>query len=307
MINRNILIAGIGAIALSVAAYAQPRFVMGVDSGANTVSLFDPTTGALVNPNFIDLATALPGGDPFTPKHAMQVGDEIWVSDQVRNRIDRFDLSGTYLSTINESAGGNGLSNIRGMGMVDGRVWLTQNGTANGAPGQAVIIYNTDGTFHGQFNTQDASPFHVIEYNNEVLISHSSAADIQRYDSSGNPLGAFHVGPIDFVQQMVALSNGNVMAAGSFGASGLYEYDSSGAQVGFIGGLGLVRGVYELDNGNIMYATSAGAFVYDINTGTSTLSLAGNMQYLDLLIIPSPGAAAALAMAGLLGVRRRRS
>ena len=307
---RNTLLVGVGALALAVTSHAQPRFVLGVDSGANTISLFDPMNGVLVNPTFIDLNTALPGADPFTPKHAMQVGSEIWITDQVRNRIDRFDFSGSYLSTINQANPGQPLSNVRGMGVVDGRVWMTQSGTAGGAPGNAVVIYNFDGSYHGQFQTSQTSPFHALSYRNDVLTSHSSAGDIWRYDTSGNPLGAFHVGPIDFVQQLAELSNGNVMAVGTFGGAnaGLYEYDSTGAQVGFIGGLnGTLRGVFELGNGNILYASSTGVYVYDVSNGTSSLSLAGNMQYLDLLVIPTPGAAATLALAGLLGVRRRRA
>ena len=55
----------------------------------------DVNTGDIVNPSFIDLTPL----DPGTPKALIQVG-EIWISDQIRDRIDRFDLDGIHLGAI---------------------------------------------------------------------------------------------------------------------------------------------------------------------------------------------------------------
>lgn len=62
------------------------EYLMIPDSSSTTgrrVMLFSPIDGSLVSPNFINL-NALTGAS--TPKHALQVGGEIWVSDQVADR-----------------------------------------------------------------------------------------------------------------------------------------------------------------------------------------------------------------------------
>src|SRR5690606_39736386 len=80
-----------------------------------TLSLHD----ALPISSFIDLTPL----DPGTPKALIQVGEEIWISDQFRDRIDRFDLDGIHLGAIT-----GGMDNIKGMELVNGsEVWLTRS------------------------------------------------------------------------------------------------------------------------------------------------------------------------------------
>ena len=55
-------------------------FLMIPDSQSDRVLLFDPVDGSLVNDNFVD------GTGLFTtPLNAIQVNQEIWVSDQVED------------------------------------------------------------------------------------------------------------------------------------------------------------------------------------------------------------------------------
>ncbi|TVQ33087.1 MAG: hypothetical protein EA376_03265 [Phycisphaeraceae bacterium] len=287
------------------AGVAQAGFLMVPDSDATSgerLMLFDAFDGSLVDPNFIDLNPL----DAFLPKHAMQVGNEIWLSDQVRNRIDRFNLAGSHLSAITEAAPGQPLSNIRGMGIVGNELYVTNEGTTDGAPGNALVGYDFSGNHVQNVPTAQTSPFDVLVYRNEVLVSHSSAADIQRYDLDLNHIGPFHVGAISFVQQMHERSNGNLLAIGSFGTSGIYEFDPSGAPTGFFVPVSNVpRGIWELGNGNLMYTNNQGVWVHDIATGGSTMIEAASAQYIDFLI-PTPGAAAVFALAGLAAYRRRR-
>ncbi|MEM6401184.1 MAG: hypothetical protein AAF757_13270, partial [Cyanobacteria bacterium P01_D01_bin.116] len=72
-------------------------FLMIPDSVGDRILLFDSNDGSLIDDNFIDGSET---GDGIfqTPINAIQVNQEIWVSDQVADAIFRFDLQGNYLS-----------------------------------------------------------------------------------------------------------------------------------------------------------------------------------------------------------------
>jgi hypothetical protein len=121
-----------------------------------------------------------------------------------------------------------------------------------------------------------------------MLVGHSSTADISRWDTSGALLGNFHVGTINYVQQMVRRpSNGNILATGWSGTAiqGLYEFNPQGEQVGYYAAPA-PRGVFELDNGNLFW-TGGGFNVYDMTTSTSVQIAAGTGQYVGLLTLGS--------------------
>lgn len=97
---------------------AKSQEVIAVINEPNVV-LLDPFDGSVLNSAFIDL-TPLNQGQP---KDITQVGEEIWITDQTADRIDRFDLTGTFLSTIN-----TGLDNIKGLAVIGSEVWVTNAG-----------------------------------------------------------------------------------------------------------------------------------------------------------------------------------
>jgi len=304
-------VAGMASTAL--AGGGPPQYLLVPMSSANEIAAFNPFDGSLINPTYIDLNPLEAG----TPKHAHQVGNEIWVSDQIRDRIDRFSLTGSFLSSIGGNFAGSGLDNIKGMQVVGNEVWVTNAGTNNDAPGNAIVrIDASSGDILGNIPTNGSS-FDIIRFNGENLVSFIGAATtrIDRYDDSGNLLGNFvSAGQFNFFQQMAPMDNGNLLVAafsnlsGGFG-NGVYEIDgSTGSPVGPVQGTLATgpRGVYELGNGNIMWTNGGGVQVTDPNTGITTTVLAGSAQYIDLVIIPTPGAAGILALAGLAAARRRR-
>lgn len=81
------IVLALGSMKALAAALAIPQSVEMPDSTNNRRVLFDPNNGAVVNSNCFARA----GG---TPIHAIQVGDEIWVSEQVGDRVSRCSLSG---------------------------------------------------------------------------------------------------------------------------------------------------------------------------------------------------------------------
>ncbi|MBL0921686.1 MAG: hypothetical protein IBJ10_06105 [Phycisphaerales bacterium] len=290
--------ASVAAIVLaSGAASAGQSYVMMPDSTNNRVVLFNPFDGSLVNSNYF----ATFGG---TTVHAMQVGQEIWISEQIGDRVSRFDLFGNSLGSIS-----GGLDNIRGMGLVGNTVYVTNSGTANGAPGaNAVVTFDTAGNNTGSFQTTGAapSPFGILAHQGGILISSSSGnSDVHRFSLAGAPVGAFHNSTsLNFAEQMDHATNGDILVAG-FSSNNIVRLDpNTGALISSFTASG-ARGVYQLGNGNIMWTSGTGAFVFDVNTGGSTLIYAGGGRYLDNLVIPSPGGAA-VALVGLGLLRRRR-
>jgi hypothetical protein len=285
----------------TASAFGGPgEFLVVPDSTNDILVTFNPFDGSLINSNFATIA----GG---TPKHALQVGNEIWVSNQINDNIDRFSLTGSFISSI-----GGAMDNIKGMAVVGNEVWVTNAGTNNGAPGDAIVKVDiATGSVSG-FSATDGALFDVVNYQGQVLGSDFDNENLDFFDSSGSFVSVFHdsdgVSGIDFPQQLFVRDDGGILAAGFSPPSGVFAYDAAGNDPGIVAGLdGGARGVYELGNGNIMWTNGGGVWVTDPNTG-QTLNVydGGGAQYIDFVAIPAPGTVGLLALAGLASRRRRR-
>ncbi len=307
---RTCLFLGVAVfVSTLMAGLAQAQqYIMMPDSAAANFRMvtFDPFNGSLVNSNYFPLN----GATNSTPLHALQVGNEIWVSEQVGDRVARYDFTGNFLGQLGGGPTG-GMDNIRGMGLVGNTVYITNGGAANGSPGaSSVILYDTAGNFQGSFLTtgQAPSPFGILPHQGGILVSSSSANDdIHRYTTGGVSLGTFHNSTLSFMEQMWHATNGDVLAA-AFTTGVIARLDpNSGALLSSFAASG-ARGVIQLGNGNIMWSSGAGVFVYDVNTGISTnVYTTTGGRYLDLLTIPEPGSLALVGLAGVILATRRRS
>jgi outer membrane protein assembly factor BamB len=282
---------------------ASAQFLMMPDSTNNRVVLFDPNTGAVVNPSYFPLTPSA------TPIHAMQVGNQIWVSEQVGDRVARYDLAGNFLGQIGGGTTG-GLDNIRGMEQVGNTIYVSNGGSGNGAPSaNSVVMFDTTGANLGFFSTANLapSPFAVLDHQGGLLVDSSSGNDdVHRFSLTGTPLGTFHnTTSLNFGEQMVHATNGDVLVGG-FSTNNVVRLDpTTGVLISSFAASG-ARGVYQLGNGNIMWTSGTGAFVFDVNTGGSTQVYAGGGRYVDLLVVPEPGTAIAIAGASVMLIARRR-
>lgn len=144
------------------------------------VVLLNAETGAVENPEFINLTPQ----DPGTPKGIRQVGNEIWITDQINDVIFRYDMTGNYISTVS----GN-LDNIKGIDVInDSEIWVANAGSSNGAPGDAVVRFDTEGNYLGYYPSGGKSSFDILDNKNgEVYISYiNGGSPIERWDYSGN-------------------------------------------------------------------------------------------------------------------------
>ncbi len=279
----------LAATALSGAASAQ-QFILMPDSTADKIVKFDAQTGALIDADFI-----LDANDPLTydfstPKDVFQVGSEIWVLDQIADRIFRFDLNGAWIATIDPVTGT--LDNCRGGEFVNGTVYVTNDGSGNGATIDTVVMFSPAGVRLGSFSVADSgtSPFDVVGYNGELLVSHFTATNkIGRYDYAGTPiLPEFHSSNgstgIDSPEQMWVTAANTVLVVGFATPIGTYEYDSTGAQINFWANATFLRGVCELGNGNILISDNGAVEVLDRVSGTTTnVYTSGGCQFFGKL------------------------
>lgn len=287
----------ITGLALFLAPAAMAQYIMMPDSTNNRLVLFDPFNGSVVNPSFFGLA----GG---TPIHAMQVGSEIWVSEQIGDRISRWDMAGNFLGAVTGT-----LDNVRGMALVNGKVYLCNDGTNNGAPGPSLHMFDSAGNSLGFFLTPSTSgPFGILAYGNNLLVSSDAANDdVHQYTQAGLSVGTFHNSTgLNFAEQMNYAHDGNILVAG-FSTNNVVRLDyNTGAIINTFAASG-ARGVYQLGNGNILWSNGSGAHIYDIVNGTSSQVYAGGGRFFDFVNVPSPGGLALLGLSVLTRSRRRRT
>lgn len=308
--NRALTLFALVGMASGIAS-AQSRttgdcFLMVPESTNDRVMLFDSFDGSLITDNFIDLA---PQGAQ-TPINAVQVGDQIWVSDQLSDSVYRYSMDGTsHLGTIT-----GGLDNIRGFEVVGNTVYMTNSGTNNGAPGDGIVTIDVPSAsingFFASGDNGDGDPFDVLAYFGDLLINDIAGEDIDRHNTGGAFLSEFvnsdGVSSLDFPEQMSTTQFGNVLVAGFSSPAGIYEYDNTGALLNYYDvGTG-VRGVFELENGNIMFTDGSGVHVLDPNTGLITTSIDGVSARFIECVVPAPSGVALLGLAGLAAFRRRR-
>jgi PEP-CTERM motif len=300
-------------LTLAGIAHAQ-TYLLVPDSGNDRILALDPNTGAIINANFItDLNLT-------TPIQAIDSGrGTIFVSDQVVNSVREYSYNGAFMGTVVGSA--QGISNLRGIAVRGGSLYISVGGgTLAGTVQRYDLTTSTLSTF-ATLPTASASPWNILFRTSDVLITDSTSDDIERFDLAGTYQGKYYNSngstELNFPQQLVTRSNGNLVVSGFSLPTAIYEYTgvNSGTQVAtYAPGLG-VRGVWELGNGELIY--SAGTRLERINTTTNTTTsilnqVGASFRHFSIVTLsssaPEPGTMGLLALgvAGLALARRRR-
>ena len=316
------LVIAVASLGLASGASAQNLLV--AESFDDRVLLLDAFDGSVIDDTFIDIAAAASsvgytGG--LTPIEARQVGDEVWVSDQVADRIWRFNSNGSFAGQIGVDGAGNGqLNNVRGFEVVGNTAYVAQG--SDGAQPEGIVTIDTmTGSITGSFNpldSGDSSFYDVRQIGNELFVSNADSGNdaIMRFALDGSFLGDFATSDgdssFDFAQQIsVRDSNGNILVGGFSVPSGVYEFMSDGTSLGVLSGTeGLgPRAAFELGNGDVLFShglvldrLTAGPVI----EGSVDDGFFPSFRYINPTNVPAPGAAVALAGFAGLASRRRR-
>ncbi|HEX6810891.1 MAG TPA: hypothetical protein VF384_04635 [Planctomycetota bacterium] len=270
---------------LLVASAAPAQMLLATDGTTDQLIAFNPYDGSLISSALF----AIPN---TTQVAAIDVNGEIWITEQTGDRITRRDITGTILGTIGPTFVGGGLDNIRGLAYVSGLVYVTNAGTANGAPGNAIVVFDPAGNFVQSFTTNllATSPFAVIPFEGDILVSgFSNNKDIYRFTLGGVPVGIFHdsttVAP---VHGLARASDGNVWCIGFTTANACKLDKTTGAVLTNIslGASTTPRGIYELGNGNVMWTNGTGVNIYDVVTQTTSQVFTGTCNHLNVYGAP---------------------
>jgi hypothetical protein len=254
---------------------------------------------------FIDLSPQ----DAGTPINAVVAGNEIWVTDQLRDKVTRWSLDGTsYIGAIT-----GGMNNIRGLEIVGDTGYLCNAQNSSAPPESIITIDVPTATITGDFpagSEGSGDPFDVLFVPGEgrLLVNDIDDDDIDWFTLAGVFDGEFHNSDgstgINFPEQMNLSNTGTILAGGFSTPSGVYEYDLAGNQLNYwaVGG---IRGVWPLGNGNIMFTDGQGVHSLDPATGGVTDLYTGvSARFIEF--IPEPTSLALLALGGVAVFLRRR-
>lgn len=266
-----------------------PADVLVPDSFRDRVMRLSSVDGAVIDMNFITNASA--GGIFQLAIEALQVGNEIWISDQNADSVFRFSLTGAHLGTVVGPA--QGLDNIRGIGVIDGILYVTNFGALNGAPGPSIRLFDANNLnpLGSVFPPNVQSPWDVVAFDGWTMVSDggtiTGGGDDTGYvfrlnPNTGQYINTFLFGTrgsngLSLPKGMCVLSNGNLLIANNSTPQNLYEYNPAGTRVATYPMTGLsCNGVMELDNGEVLVcAQGTGVFgtngFYALNRGTNAL------------------------------------
>lgn len=283
----------LGLVLLSLSAVPGAA-VAGALFSPDTTNLYiisvDPATGALTQfstkpaGHWLDVTLDI---DSFTIgnlRQSMQVGSEVWISDQFSNAIYRYSAQQEhprFLGTLSN------VMNPRGMGIVNGEVWIS-SGNIGAGTGIARLDFN--GNPLGTFAAQD--PFAVLALDaGSVLTSNIQNNRLDRYQSTG-AIGSFSgvwsgSSQLDFPMQIGRWSESGqdrVVAVGFSGFdSGLYVYNAAtGAFVKRILTIMILPDVTVTNprgfapmNSELLWSSSQGIFAMSTSTWTSRVVYTG--------------------------------
>ncbi len=283
-------------------AAATDQYYMVCNTGSKYIMLFDKTDGTVINDQWIDLYNA--GSSFGTIKDAIQVLDEIWISDQSSlGSIYRFTADKTnpsYISTITLPTGGN----IRGMAFDGTTVYVTQNPTlAGGGRAPRVVMLDRTGQQVGSFvppagtSSSGSSPFDALIAGNEVWVSEFFNDNVLRFQKDGTYIGEIVTkAPVAGmrVPEQIAFNNaGDLTVAGFSLPAGIYVYNPvSGAQLNYwyVGG---VAGIAQLGDGRYMCTDGIGVKAYDPANGTNIRIYGGaassSSEYINMVDFDATG------------------
>lgn len=286
------VLASLVTLAIAGAAQGAGQAILTPDTTNFFLIAVSPLNGAPISfstkplGRWLDLSVTIDSSTIGSLRHALQIGSEVWVTDQLSSIIYRYSAQSEkprYLGSISS------VFNPRGMGVVNGEMWVACGDTGSG-PG--IARFTPGGQLIGSFAAED--PFAVLELDGtSALTSNIQQNRLDRFGTTGpigNSLGVWSgTSNLDFPMQITRWLDAGVPRILTVGFSGndpgLYVYDpATGAYVkrlltiAFLPEVTVVnpRGAAPLQNGEILWTGSQGIFALNVTTMTSRVIYTGD-------------------------------
>lgn len=239
--------------------------VLIAESNTNSVGAYRAFDGAYVG----DLIHA--GNILDTPIKAVIGPDQLlYVSDQTRDAVFRFDRNGNFVDRFLDAA--DGLANVRGIAFRATNLFVC-NGVATPTRPPGIHAFDLQGADLGPYlESSPSSPFEPFDLH--FLVNGSALATnvtppntVRLIPSAGGSSSS--VLPANFPLQISPLSNGNFVVAQS-NSSTLTEFTLGGLVTNTWPVGSPVRGVGQLGNGNLIFTTITSVQSLDRTTGQIT-------------------------------------
>lgn len=240
------------------------------DWRAARIMAFSRLDGSLLNANFI--TSAQTRTSMTVPKEAIRVLDEIWVSDQIENRIMRFSLDGRVFLGDFTNRALSGIENVRGFEATCGKVYVACGGGVH-AGKVAVLDLLTGQTVRA--TATGAQPFDVQLARSDLVVSDFVEGRLLRLNYDGSPGQTLAMLGASFGPQQVVRFDGERFMVTSYSAtapSQIQELDTAGNTVRtHTVPQTLLVAAYPLADGNVLISTRLAVHVLDTRTGQTTL------------------------------------
>jgi uncharacterized repeat protein (TIGR01451 family) len=255
------------------------------------VMAFNPTSGNLIDPNFVP-------PDPANLNFPTDIilsasGNSLLISDQGADVVFEYDLLGNFIGIFAPAGGANPaiLGSPQGMALrPNGNLLVT---VVSGANAGAVAGFDSSGNFSGNFIEPGAGglirPTDIYQRSGDWLVSDTTIDKVLRFglgtgDFIGN-LASINKSPL----QMAETSTGNVLVANFDGTQeGIIELSSTGSVIDIFnpGRISLYIGVHELSNGSFLVSTGNGVFLIS-RTGISADIITGiEARFIEYISFP---------------------
>lgn len=304
-----LVVAGSGvAVAGPGAGASGVLLIPNSGSGFDNVWAFNAYDGSLISNSFI----ASDGRQNQVIQSIDSGRGSLLLVDELNDSVSEYTYGGQFVRTV-VTPGASGIDQPFAIAVNNGRLFVS---VVSGVHANTVQSFDLDGGDQRTFANLSGigTPRGILFRGDDVLIADSAGDDIERFSLTGEHLGTLvdsdGATGIDFPQQLALGLNGSILAAGFSPPNGVYRYNADGSGEVFLSINTSPRGVYQLGNGNILWAGGTRVGVIDALTGLSTdvVNQSGaSFRFIDFTALPSPGAAALLAMGGALASRRRRA
>ncbi len=280
----------VSASVLALAAASSPALAQHLlvpDKAGDRLMLFDASSGRVIDADFI----VPPAGTLVATVEAIQVGDEVWVSEPGLDAVKRLSMDGNVIATMQPFT--YALDRPSGMATDGSTVLVTNRFLAKHLAGSWITRLSSGGANLGTFDAfNDAAMSDILFADGVFYVANSSDRTIERVTATGAHLGIFasleQDIPFSNPAQVAPAPGGGLLVASN---NGIMRLGADGVLVERLLPETWIAGVWPLEDGRLMFTTSFG--VYRLEPGGQVVTILDGP--LASFVAPLSGATACAA------------